>query len=317
MRPTGKINLDTQLLSAFDAIYREGNVTRAAARLGISQSTLSHSLSRLRTIFDDELFVRTSTGVRPTPKTEALHGPIAEALAALYRLEAPYRRFEPTVSTRTFRLLVSDDLAASIVPGLCALFTGLGPGLRLEVLHARSGEDISLLDLGTVDVAVGVFMEGETYHRRHVLCDTEPYVVVYDPALIGTLEPLSIEQYVELSHLGIQSSVIDEKIDVRLAALGHQRRITVRAPHALSASLILRRAPLLATMAHRMALTVLDQLPLATSPLPFPLEPEKLLLVWHDSVTDDPANLWFRQKTIEIANNLVRGNDYEYFRSAS
>src|SRR5580700_8656697 len=106
---------DLNLLIVFDAVMQERNVTRAGEQIGLSQPAMSHALNRLRYLLDDELFVRTPTGMAPTPRAETLAAPLRSALSEV-RLALEPAQFDPATSDRHFTLAVNNYAAALIVP---------------------------------------------------------------------------------------------------------------------------------------------------------------------------------------------------------
>src|SRR5271168_883286 len=109
--PIDHINLarvDLNLLVALDALLAERSVTRAAARIGIGQSAMSHNLARLRELFDDELLTRGPIGMQPTPRALALADPVRIALAQIETLVSPEQAFEPATAERVFRIGLPD-----------------------------------------------------------------------------------------------------------------------------------------------------------------------------------------------------------------
>lgn len=298
--------LELGLLFAFDAIYSERNVTRAASRLGIGQPAMSHSLSRLRTIFADELFVRAPGGVQPTPRAIGLHAPIQEALAAVWRVAEPFRRFDPLRDVRTFRVVVSDDLEMSIIPLLLAELASVSNRLTLETVSANSGGDLDMIDLAEVDLAIGIFPDGGLQHKRRVICDMEPYNVLFDPRTTGLQAPLLLEDYVRLPHVVIESrTVLNRRIDKLLADTGRRRDIALRTPHALVVPFMLKQSPLIATVPRRTAVTLAPYFGLQAAELPIAMPLESILLIWHKSHSGDPANLWLRQRIDAVVRQIL------------
>jgi DNA-binding transcriptional LysR family regulator len=124
--------LDASNLVALHVLLEERNVTRAARRLGITQSSMSHRLARLRALFGDPLFVTSPRGLLPTPRAEALAAPLADALHALGGLVSPPRRFNPETSVYTLSIALPDALAP-LVPRLIAGFASKAPRFDLRV----------------------------------------------------------------------------------------------------------------------------------------------------------------------------------------
>ena len=111
-------SVDLNLLHAFHAVHAEGSVTRAAERLGVSQPTVSHALTRLRHLYRDPLFVRTQGGMAPTAKADRLAEAVRQALHMLDVAIQEGARYEPAASDRTFRLHMSDVGETIFLPRL-------------------------------------------------------------------------------------------------------------------------------------------------------------------------------------------------------
>src|SRR5262245_9439191 len=108
--------IDLNLLVVFEAIYREGNLTRAAKKLHLTQPALSHALARLREMFGDPLFARTGRTMAPTPFARDVIGPVREALATLERSLFPSQGFDPASAQRRFHVALRDVLEAVCLP---------------------------------------------------------------------------------------------------------------------------------------------------------------------------------------------------------
>src|SRR5689334_7669819 len=122
------VNLN--LLAAFGALMEEKNVTRAAGRMGVTQSAMSSSLAQLRELFDDPLFHRAAHGIVPTPRAEALFSPVSEGLNAFRKALSP-PRFDPHTSDRTFVLAASDQAELVVLPGLLRALARVAPRVKV------------------------------------------------------------------------------------------------------------------------------------------------------------------------------------------
>src|SRR5215831_18920813 len=148
-------DLDLNLLRVFDAVLREKSVTAAAAGLRLTQPAVSNALARLRALFEDALFVRTSAGMDATPFACELAEPVRQALALLESALAHGPGFDPATSTRAFRFYMSDLGQIEFLPPLVERALRLAPSVRLEAV-ALEVEDISeALAAGALDLAVG------------------------------------------------------------------------------------------------------------------------------------------------------------------
>ena len=133
--PIDHVNLsrvDLNLLTALDALLTERSVTRAAARVGLGQSAMSHNLARLRRLFDDELLTRGADGMRPTPRALALADPVRIALTQIEALVTRTEDFDPRTAERVFRIGLPDSSEVLLGPQLLARVCEEAPGIRLR-----------------------------------------------------------------------------------------------------------------------------------------------------------------------------------------
>ncbi len=219
--------LDLNLLVALDALLSERSVTRAALAVGVSQSAMSHTLSRLRTTFADELLTRAPDGMRPTPRALALLAPMRAALAQIQDLTSAPATFDPATADVTFSLGIPDSTEVLLMPQLVARLQSVAPGVKL-LLHTTNRQRIlEDLDSGRVDLGIGVFEEGQTHHKRRIL-NKESYLCVFNAELVGVTPPISLEDYVRLPHL--LTSLVESAhgvVDEALAKLGLTRTIAL------------------------------------------------------------------------------------------
>ena len=150
---------DLNLMKAFDALYAERHVTRAGSRIGLSQSAMSGALTRLRELLGDELFVRTPSGMQPTPRAHDLAGPVSDALRLL-RSALQADSFDPATADNTVTLAMSDYAAFVLLPPLMARLSIDAPHINVRVcgMFGRD-EAITLLDSGEANLAIGFPVE--------------------------------------------------------------------------------------------------------------------------------------------------------------
>ena len=195
--------VDLNLLVAFDALASERSVTRAAARIGIGQSAMSHNLARLRTLFADELFTRASDGMRPTPRALDLIDAVQDILAQIRALTARQSDFIAQTAQRTFRIGLPDSVEVLLVPELLAHLRLYAPGVRLRL--QVTGDAVQLLndlDSDRIDMAfgIGTFEQGREHHKRHSLL-VGSFLCMFNSALVGIEPPISLADYVRLPHV--------------------------------------------------------------------------------------------------------------------
>ncbi len=161
--------LDLNLLVAFDALLTERSVTRAAARIGLGQSAMSHNLARLRTLFGDELLTRGAEGMRPTPRALALADPVRVTLSQIQAAVLQREAFDPSTADRTFRIGLADSIEVAVIPSLLARLSAVAPAVSLRLRPIDRITILEELDTGKLDLGIGVFDQGQIHHKRRAL----------------------------------------------------------------------------------------------------------------------------------------------------
>ena len=195
---------DLNLLVVFDAVMQERNLTRAGQRLGMSQPAVSHALARLRQALNDDLFVRSPEGMRPTPRAERMLGPVRAALQELQvTLEAD--QFDPSASSREFAIAANNYAARAVIPSLVHHVAKLAPSVVLDVRPLGLLNVLDQLDNGAIELALSALVEGGDRFKCVRLLEDE-YAVVLSKDHADAAAELSLEQFSTLPHIGITSS---------------------------------------------------------------------------------------------------------------
>lgn len=294
--------VDLNLLRALDALLGERHVTRAAARLGLSQSAASHALARLRELLGDPLLVRGPGGaLLPTARADELapvvHRALAE-LAAVWRGAA----FDPATAPRTFTLGAGDFAELVLLPGLVARVGAAGPRVDLFVKPvpddvpgalARGEVDAVLAPARPRDLTGGCF-------QRH-LFDEEFTCAVRagHPAATGRL---TLDRFCALDHLlvaprGTRGSFVDDALAVR----GRTRRVAVAVPHFLVVPHILAATDLIVTIGARIIAAYAASHGLVTRPPPIEVAGFAVHLIWHERTQADAGQRWLRDQLVATA----------------
>lgn len=298
--------LDLNLLAAFDALMLERNVTRAAARVGVSQPAMSAALGRLRTLFADPLFLRSAEGLLPTARAREMAEPVASALQTIETalLARPY--FDPAQATTTFNLGMTDYPAYVLLPQLVQTLGTLAPGITLNV-HGFNGRDsaVELLDAGTIDMAIGI-LPSQTESRiltRPLLRDEFVTLLRHDHPSAG--QEMDLERFLGLSHVlvspeGDRYGVVDQA----LAQIGRQRRIALTLAHMFAAPTLVAHSDHAATLMKRVVLKSAERplLKLFTPPLALPVI--EFHLLWHRRNAGNQAQQWLRDRVMEVAQGI-------------
>ncbi|WP_299753159.1 LysR family transcriptional regulator [Devosia sp.] len=296
---------DLNLLVVFDAVMRERSVTRAAERLSISQPALSHALRRLRLAMDDELFIRTPTGMVPTPRAERLAPSIRQSLDLLHGSLEP-TQFNPWTASRTFRIAVDNYAAVLLARPLVARASEIAPQVLLDLRPVDLLNVPDGLDRGELDLALGSFAhEGERFSRKRLRRDEFVAVFRKDHPAAGSKD-LSIEEFAVLRHLevtSVQHSIasIDEALDQQ----GLTRRIALRAPF-LAAERILRTSDLVAVLPRPVADELAREGPLAVRGLFHSASSIDTVMMWPRRLDDQPAHQWLRETVQSVCKEASR-----------
>lgn len=286
--------LSTTLLLAFDALMAERNVTRAAQRVGLTQQGLSGQIARMRALFDDPLFVREAAGVTPTPRAEALHRKVKQALASLEGVLTP-AAFDPSRATETIYLAASDYAQDAVLSPLFLRVRSEAPDLRIAVHplnNATLGED---LRHRRVDLALTVpqFAPTTVAHSRGLF--HERYLLAMRRGHPLARQPRSLEAFCRYEQLLVAPNKGDfhGPTDEALAQRGLKRRVGIVLPSFAVARALLGTTDLVAILPERTLLGAGPELAVFEPPLPIP--GFDLEAIWPDRIHADPLHRWFRE----------------------
>jgi DNA-binding transcriptional LysR family regulator len=286
-------SVDLNLLVTLDALLKERNVTRAAARLGISQSAMSHTLRRMRTLFKDPLFVSTPRGMVPTPRAQELASPVERMLKDIETLlDQP--RFDPATARRKFKLIGSDYTQLVLLRPLLRHLAEHAPGIDIAFRTAR-GQLSKLLEHGDADLAIGIFDADLVDGFRQELF-RDDFVCLMRTGHPAARRPLTLQRFLEFSHALVAPRELDDTgvVDTLLHKLGKARRIALSVPHFLVAPYAIAESDLLLTTATRIARVVEKPFGLRAVRPPLELPEFTINQYWHEQRHQDPAHVWLR-----------------------
>lgn len=302
-------NFDLNLLVAFEVLMRELNVSRAAEKMFVTQSTMSHVLHRLRQQLDDPVLVRTNSGMKPTERALALVEPVRAILREVERVVQPPDRFDPDTSRRCFVIAATDYMEFLLLPPLIERIGGLAPGVDIHVRRTEAPFPAEALETGDLDVVLGfaAILDPPAQCRREKLFEDRMACVVRagHPAATGEL---SLEDYLALPHMLIsRTGTRVGVIDAWLAERGLERRVALIVPHFLSAPLVVARTDMALSLPLRIAERFTELAPLEILPMPFELPAYDLVMVHHPLREKEPAHLWLRERIAEVCRSLENG----------
>lgn len=302
-------SIDLNLLLAFEALMVERNVTRAAARVGLSQPAMSNALARLRRTFDDPLLVRTPTGMSPTPAAEALIGPVRTALSGLRSAIEDDRAFDPGASERTFHILTNDYIETVLLAQMLGIVNRLAPGVTLKTHRpARLFQAPAASAMAdSYDMSIGFFPDVvalDTSLRSEVVREENSVCIAADthPSIRGTL---SLKQYATAGHVAVfYKSEGPGFIDALFQQRGLERKTVAFASNFLSVPFIVASSDLIATVPETLARRFSKQLKLQVFALPIAIPVFRWTMLWHEHIQADPAHTWLRRIAAETASHI-------------
>ena len=279
------------------------SLTRAAAILGTTQSSISKTLSRLRTHFGDPLLVRVGLAMQLTPKAIELARPLQDLLTTSDAMRSTSLAFEPASARREFSLLVTEVGMVRFVPPLISHLERAGRGLRLRAVPLGSREFGARLEAGEADVAIGVFPgAASTVRRQRLYVDT--YVSVVRKGHPRRDKLVRPEAFLKERHVVVTSShaghAAHRMIEQAFAAALDSDRVLVRVPSFITAAFVASRTDAVASMPARLADYLMEDLGLVAFRAPIDLPRLDISQFWHERVHHDRGHRWFRAAIYEL-----------------
>jgi DNA-binding transcriptional LysR family regulator len=293
-------DLDLNLLRTFDAVLRDGSVTAAAERLGLSQPAMSNALSRLRRLLGDPLFMRTAGGMRPTPFAQQLAAPVRQALDLIHTTLLRQPGFDPRTSQRSFRFQLSDVGEIVFLPPLLERLQRDAPGVRIETQHLPQDQVSDALASGEIDLAVGFLPElFAGVVQKRLFRDRYVCLVRADHPRISSR--LTLAQFLAATHVLVSSrGSAHEIVEQTLRNKGLQRRIALRVPHFTVVPMILARTDHMVIVPEGLvgAISPFGRFKSLKPPVDIPALDVKVH--WHERFDQDPGMTWLRGLIVDL-----------------
>jgi DNA-binding transcriptional LysR family regulator len=315
--------LDLNLLRVFDALAEEGSVTRAGARLGLTQSAVSHALGRLRYALQDPLFVRGPDGMRPTARTQEIAPRLREGLHRLQLALAP-AAFVPADTNRRFTIGASGYVCTVLMPLVIPALRAAAPGadLRLQTTGPAVGDD---LQTGRIDLAIGGFGRADARFDREVLFNEETVWVMRADHPAAAAQRLTLQSLAAIPHMIVATAEEDHAVDGRVSEGGVERRVILDDGGALEAALagsgwkrivgmtiqdpqsalaIVGHTDMAVLVPRRMASAFAGQYRLKLFEPPYRSEPFAIEILWRRDLSKSPPLDWLRDCLRAAADRL-------------
>lgn len=293
---------DLNLLVLYEAVMRERHVGRAAARLHLSPSAVSHGLRRLRALLGDPLFLRTPRGMVPTERATALEPRVSDILAAIRNVVATAAPFDPATSTRRFRVGLGDAFLYTCGPALAARLAAAAPGIGLSVLHVlpsfRQAPDahawdhvLDMLDSRELDVALLPWATTPARFATRPI-GRDRLVAVSRPdhpyARRPTLDTYCAARHLLVSIRGDPTGATD----ATLAGLGRRREVVMTVPNFSAALFLAAGTDLVVSMPQSLVAALGPRFGLVGTPLPFDVPLGAVLTVATHAALQDAGVAW-------------------------
>ncbi|HEX7775102.1 MAG TPA: LysR family transcriptional regulator [Parvibaculum sp.] len=287
--------IDLNLLVVLETIYAEGSITKAANRLHLSQSAISHALSRLRDLLDDPLFEWHGKKMVPTPLARRVIGPLRESLTQIGALLNDVQIFDPAAITRRFVIGLRDLTEMTIAPPLMRALSAEAPNIAVSAVRVERRRMESELASGALDLAVDMRLP-VSEHVMFARLRTDAIVTVARSGHPAVKQgKIDIDSYLAQKHVLVTSRRTGGGFeDFELERMGLKRRIALRCQSHFAACRAVSQTDLLLTMHENHAETVNREFGNLVLPFPVPLPPSETYVYWHTSMNDDPANRWLR-----------------------
>lgn len=302
IRAMNSNRFDLNLMTVLDVLLRERSVSRAAARLNLSQPAVSHALARARDVFGDALLEREGSVMRPTPLALRLEAPLSDVLGGVERMLQSARSFDPMQLQGQVRIGMSDYADFLLLPYLLEYLRVHAPGLCI-LSRDMSSETVSdELSTGQIDMAISFRLAHKAgIHERHLIRDR--HVCLAPKSMRGamTLERYLAARHVQISYRGVFAGSADEA----LGSMGLARTVAVFTPHVLAAAATAARARLVLTTPERLARSLVEIFPLRMFELPFDVPELELTMAWHARNDADAAQGWLRESIAAVAAKHV------------
>lgn len=288
-------HFDLNLITSFIALYETQSVTLAAERLCVTQPSVSYALGKLREQFDDVLFVRSSQGMQPTRLSSLLYIGFKDASRCIDSVVAEAKKFEPSHSTRHFRLALSDLGEMAFLPRLLEHLNSLAPNIELDVVPLEIDQVVAWLNDGRIDAAICSREMSSTGIASSQLM-SERYVCLLDAAHPRIHESMSMEQFLAEPHVLVTRTSGHGLAEDVLQKLGVKRRIKLRLPHFSVLPKVIPGTELLVILPSLIAENFCEMpllKPLKKLELPFEVPAFEVTLHWHSRSLQSTALSWF------------------------
>ena len=293
-------DLDMNLLYTLEILLEEKSVSKAASRLSVSQSAVSHSLKKLRQYFNDPLLVKTHNGMVPTPAAENLQGNLHIIIENIHRLFHE-SQFNPASAQGTIRIAATDYGSSIILPPLMGRLSKLAPNIKIDCMPLSSHMSKELQS-GAIDIAFGGYKPFAGANHEVLFYDRYVGVVRENHPVLE--KKITKKRLLKWKHILIKVPIGTTRKDKLYKILGQRIRddFTLKIPYHMIASLSLENNDMVLIMPEKGANLITSMNKVAIFELPVKFERHAYLQSWHARSNDDKMHQWFRSQVKEICD---------------
>lgn len=303
------LNFDLNLLVSFDALMTERNVSKAAEKVYLSQSAMSHALNRLRDLLDDPILVKTHKGMLPTAKALAMELPIRESLTKIQHTLYSQDEFKPSVNHATFIIYGPEYFETAYLPTLFSYLQDKAPNVKV-MAGVLSNIDEDLLTNGEVDYFIGI----DGIHKVPKRLRCQPWLLDELTCIVSNKnkkirDHISIQEFKNAKHIyhsTLGTPFTKTFLDKWLRENKIKRHIAVNVPGYLSAMMITEKTNFVLTLPLLLAQKLVKKMDLRIVNPPDSFPKYKLNLIWHPLYENEPDKKWFRRKLFDLAVEKIK-----------
>lgn len=294
--------LDLNLLVALDVLIAEASVTKAAEKLGMSQSAMSYSLKRLRVILNDDILIRTSREMEVTPNARQISDRVRQILVEIQSTLLEKEVFDPTTAKETFIIATSDYVEATLGSDLLQNIATQTPGIKIRISNVAKETVMDALDNNSIDLIVNAKLPLKNWHIEQDLYQEEFVCVVKGD---NSLTELSVDDYVKRSHILVSlRDDFDGAYDKILEQQQKSRQIIWSTPHFMTVPFLLANSDCVALLPNRMAQHCARNMNLKLLPPPIEIEGFTVSMVWHQRNNNSLQHQWLRQQIVDAVRGI-------------
>jgi len=299
-------SVDLNLLPVFEAVYEERSLSRAAVRLAMTQSAVSHAVTRLRTVFRDELFVRHSRGVVPTPTADVIYAKVRGALGSVREAVTEMRSFDARTSTRKFFLAIPHPLGPMIVLRLHERLASMAPNIAVAASTRSRPIDLDrALREGRIDAAID-WLEPQGDHFKATVLFEDALIAVARERHPALQRPASMKVLREGEFVALRPRV---EGDHPVAGLREWQRLNLRVvlevSEILEVFMVTSQSNLFGLIPRSMEYLARRALGLRSLGVSPQTATVPIKLIWHANRDADPAHAFLRSELGTIAAKIV------------